>query len=127
MDRSQLKQVYESHGVLVFSSILDEGFGLTQIESMACGTPVISTCTGGSAEIVKHGWNGLRYRKNDPIDLSKKIRQLFNDERLYQKLVTTGIETIKQRFQFEYKIIEIDNFLKDVLEQFSSPKKRVKI
>lgn len=123
MDRSQLKHIYESHGVLVFSSILDEGFGLTQIESMACGTPVISTCTGGSAEIVKHGWNGLRYRKNDPIDLSKMIRQLLDDERLYQRFVTTGIETVRQRFQFDHKIIEIDNFLIGVLEKFSASQK----
>ena len=36
-----------------------EAFGLTVIEALACGTPVITYDRGGPAEIVEHGKSGF--------------------------------------------------------------------
>ena len=37
----------------------DEPFGLSMIEAMACGTPVIATRRGSVPEIINHGENGF--------------------------------------------------------------------
>jgi glycosyltransferase involved in cell wall biosynthesis len=36
----------------------DEPFGLSMVESLACGTPVIAVGRGSIPEIIKHGENG---------------------------------------------------------------------
>ena len=39
-----------------------EPFGCVAAEALLCGTPVISSDTGGATEIVQHGYNGWRCR-----------------------------------------------------------------
>jgi glycosyltransferase involved in cell wall biosynthesis len=46
-----------------------EPFGLVMIESLACGTPVVSTSPGSVPEIVDHGVTG--YVSDDPAELAK--------------------------------------------------------
>ena len=48
-----LPELYRGHDLLVFPSTWEEPFGLTQIEAMASGIPVIGTGTGGSGEILR--------------------------------------------------------------------------
>jgi glycosyltransferase involved in cell wall biosynthesis len=43
----------------------DEPFGLSVIEAMACGTPVIATRRGSMAEIIEHGVNGFLVDSDD--------------------------------------------------------------
>jgi glycosyltransferase involved in cell wall biosynthesis len=50
-----------------------EPFGLVGIETLACGTPLVSTRVGGMKEYVLNGVNGL-FCERTPVDLSDKIR-----------------------------------------------------
>jgi glycosyltransferase involved in cell wall biosynthesis len=43
----------------------DEPFGLSVVEAMACGTPVIATRRGSMAEIIEHGVNGFLVDNDD--------------------------------------------------------------
>jgi len=43
----------------------DEPFGLSVVEAMACGTPVIATRRGSMAEIIEHGVNGFLVDSDD--------------------------------------------------------------
>lgn len=54
-------------GALLHIINFDEPFGLSMIEAMACGTPVIARPRGSVPEIVKHGENGFLV---DDIDAS---------------------------------------------------------
>jgi UDP-glucose:tetrahydrobiopterin glucosyltransferase len=42
-----------------------EAFGLTTIEALACGTPVLAYSRGGPAEIVEHGKSGFLIEPDD--------------------------------------------------------------
>jgi UDP-glucose:tetrahydrobiopterin glucosyltransferase len=42
-----------------------EAFGLTVIEALSCGTPVVAYAQGGPAEIIEHGKNGFLVAPND--------------------------------------------------------------
>ncbi len=61
---------------LIFPSINFEGFPMVIAEAFSCGTPVISTDIGSQGEIVKHGYNGLHFKMNDPDDLRDKVEML---------------------------------------------------
>ncbi len=43
----------------LMTSLIPEPFGLVPVESMACGTPVVSLRTGAAAELVQHGHTGF--------------------------------------------------------------------
>ncbi|MEU0518541.1 glycosyltransferase family 4 protein [Streptosporangium sp. NPDC006007] len=49
----------------------DEPFGLTAIESLACGTPVVALRRGATAEIVEHGVNG--YLADDSTGMAESL------------------------------------------------------
>ena len=52
---------------------LSESFGIVQLESMACGKPVVATRNGGSEEVVISDKYGLLAEPADPEDLAEKI------------------------------------------------------
>jgi glycosyltransferase involved in cell wall biosynthesis len=58
---------------LVFPSEWYEGFPLTLVESLACGTPVIAARIGSVAEIIVDGSTGIQFTAGDVNDLAAKI------------------------------------------------------
>jgi len=52
---------------------LNESFGIVQIETMACGKPVVATNTPGSREIIASEKYGLLCQPGNPEDLADKI------------------------------------------------------
>ncbi|MDY6771002.1 MAG: glycosyltransferase family 4 protein, partial [Candidatus Nanohaloarchaea archaeon] len=68
------------------------------IESMALGTPVISTPTGGSPEIVKDGENGFIFEtREELVDAIGRVQ----DDKTRNKLGEGAEETIEKEFDQE--------------------------
>jgi glycosyltransferase involved in cell wall biosynthesis len=65
--------------VLVVPSIVPEGFGLTVVEGMAAGLPVIAPDAGGPAEIVTDGVDGVLVPAGDTAALAFALRELAVD------------------------------------------------
>ncbi|BFV56358.1 glycosyltransferase family 4 protein [Kitasatospora sp. CMC57] len=63
----------------LMTSLIPEPFGLVPIESMACGTPVVSLRTGAAAELVRDGITG--YLSANAQGLADAIRHLPAIER----------------------------------------------
>jgi glycosyltransferase involved in cell wall biosynthesis len=59
MDQDQLKTYYQKAKALLTPVQWEEPFGLTTVEAMACGTPVISLHRGAAPEIIVNGKNGF--------------------------------------------------------------------
>jgi glycosyltransferase involved in cell wall biosynthesis len=57
-----------------------ENFPHTVVESLAVGTPVIATRTGGVADVVRDGENGLLVDPGDVDALAEAIRRFFDEE-----------------------------------------------
>jgi glycosyltransferase involved in cell wall biosynthesis len=75
-DQSELRSWYSNADVFV-NPTLSEVFGMTNVESQACGTPVVSFDTGGSPESIVEG-TGLVVEKGDLSQLLRAIRDLEN-------------------------------------------------
>lgn len=77
-----------------------EPFGLSVIESMACGTPVVAIREGGYLETVRHGVSGYLARR-DPVELASYIRQA-------SKITSQDcLDYVKQHFSWENAAKEI--------------------
>lgn len=61
-----------------------EGFGLTAVEIMAAGKPVIASDVDGLKQVVEGA--GIIFKKGDAKDLAKKIEILLNDSDYYDKV-----------------------------------------
>ncbi|MEP6813002.1 MAG: glycosyltransferase, partial [Actinomycetota bacterium] len=63
-----------------------ENFPHTVVEALAAGTPVLATATGGVAEVVYDGENGLLVPVGDAGALAGAIRRFFDDDELRGRL-----------------------------------------
>jgi glycosyltransferase involved in cell wall biosynthesis len=61
----------------VVPSLWYEAFGLSAIESLAAGTPVVASRLGGLASIIRHGQNGLLFEAGNALDLRKQLIRLY--------------------------------------------------
>ncbi|MGC8632859.1 MAG: glycosyltransferase [Thermoprotei archaeon] len=81
VDDQMLPEVYRQSGVYVSASLnRSEGFGLTVLEAMSSGLPVIATRAGGLPELVKDGLNGYLVEPGDPEGLAAAMLRLDDRE-----------------------------------------------
>jgi glycosyltransferase involved in cell wall biosynthesis len=93
-----------------------EGFGMTTIEAMMVGTPVISTGAGPQKEIITNEKTGLFFKARNDIDLSLKIEKLLSNKQLCKKIATSGRKKAMKEFsqtQMLQKTLELIQSLGD--------------
>jgi len=72
VSQEELPRFYNAADVVVIPSHY-ESFGLVALESLACGTPVVTTMVGGAESVVRQGETGYVVASNDPHILAEKI------------------------------------------------------
>jgi len=107
----EMSEVYQKHDIFVFPSIWEEPFGLTHIEAMASGLPVVSTANGGQGEFLKAEENALVFPPGDAEALSVCLERLMTDENLFKKLAKQGRVTAVREFTFSRYVDELENLL----------------
>lgn len=90
VDRAALVGRYQAADALVFPSEWAEPFGLTPLEAMAGGTPVVATGVGGSGEYLVDGHTCVRFAAGDPIALATAVERLAGDDALRDRLIAAG-------------------------------------
>lgn len=75
-----------SKSYCVVNTSMKEGWGITNIEANACGTPVISANVPGLRDSVSEGLSGLLYEYGNIVELADKIRIILSDDKKRQHL-----------------------------------------
>jgi glycosyltransferase involved in cell wall biosynthesis len=97
VDQFHAAAIYGSAKIFLFPSYY-EGFGLPIIESMSCGTPVITADNSSLKEV--GGDAALYVKADDNKALAKQISLLVDDDGLYAELVQKG-QTRSKKFNWE--------------------------
>jgi len=86
LDRAGLSALFARSNVLVFPSIFNEPFGISQVEALAAGLVVVSSGTGGAREIIRDGVDGLLFPAGNAAELAARLLRLARDPALAAQL-----------------------------------------
>lgn len=94
-----------------------EAFGLSQIEAMACGLPVVSTdLPTGVPEVNRHGETGLIVPPADPAALAEALRALWSDPSRRAALGEAGRRRARDNYRAETMAERVMAIYEDVLK-----------
>jgi L-malate glycosyltransferase len=96
--RDALPELLAPADVFVIAS-REESFGLSALEAMACGTPVVSTDVGGVSEVVEHGVSGLLAPVEDQGAFAAALRDLLFDRKRAAALGRAARADAEGRFE----------------------------
>lgn len=110
-DWNRAMQILSIMNIVVIPSRF-EGFGLTAVEAMAFGKPVIASNSYGLKEIVEHNETGLLFQVADSMELNNAIMHLINNQSLQYKFGEAAKSScIKFSLHgFEEKIYSLYNY-----------------
>jgi len=86
----EMADLYRDADVFVSSSWF-EAFSLPPLEAMACGTPVVTTNSGGVLDYCEHMENAYITQPKNPRALAEGICALLDDDLLSDKLIASGL------------------------------------
>lgn len=89
-----------------------ETFGLTALEAMSTGLPVIVPTEGGIAEMVADGENGYKIDVQELDRMADTIERIFSDGSLYLQLATNAL-TYSKKFSAVHMIELISKLISD--------------
>ncbi len=82
-----------------------EAFGITVVEAMAAGCPVVVSDLPALTEIVQHEKTGLIFPVDDESALASQIIKILSDQTLSQQLSRNAREVVREKYNWE-KIID---------------------
>jgi glycosyltransferase involved in cell wall biosynthesis len=89
--------VYSAADLLVVPS-REELFGLTGLEALACGTPVVGFDCGGIPDYVRPMETGLLARPDDSADLARQIQWLIDRPQTRHRMGQRGRAMVLRQF-----------------------------
>lgn len=115
MERKILTNLLLKSDIYIFPSEWDEPFSISLLEGMASGCAVVSTTTGGSAEILIDGQNSLTYEAGNVLELTYCLERLLLDKSLCKKLSLNASILIHEEFRIGTMVDKIEKNLKNLI------------
>jgi glycosyltransferase involved in cell wall biosynthesis len=112
--RDSLRYYYSAADVFVTTPWY-EPFGLTPLESMACGTPVIGADVGGIRYTVCDGETGYLVPPDDPDALADRLARVLTDAPHRQALASEGLRRAREQFSWPGVARSVENLYDEVL------------
>lgn len=139
--RAELRYYYTAADVFITTPWY-EPFGITPLEAMACGTPVIGAEVGGIKYTVVNGKTGLLVTPDHPHLLAQRVKQLLTDDELRTEMGERGYIRVLENFSWknialkmyslyemvilEKVVVESENIESDYLQDNRSEKGIIK-
>ena len=125
----ELLKLYYSAADAFVTTPWYEPFGITPLEAMACGTPVIGSNVGGIKYSVVDNETGFLVPPNEPDALAQRLARLCSNRRLAKRLARDAARRAKARFTWRavarsiaalYEDVESGRALKGALQRIAA-------
>jgi sucrose-phosphate synthase len=114
----------EKRGVFV-NSALSEPFGITLIESAACGLPIIAPNDGGPQDIINNCKCGQLVDTTDVKELATAIKQIISDSEKWKQYSKAGTMNIRKYYTWETHAKTYVKEIKHAVESLDTEKMKV--
>jgi len=98
LDRPQKIAFLQTLDVLSVPATYNEPKGVSLLEAMACGVPVVQPRRGAFTEIVERTSGGLLVKPDDPDSLAEGILKIFQNRSLAEELGNNGIRGVREHY-----------------------------
>ena len=115
--RKDIDEVIRSLDVIVFPSVAPESFGLSVLESMSLGKPVIASNTGGVPEIIEDGITGMLVEPDRPEQIVDRVLLLLGNKEIREKIGQKAREVVRKRFSVTPYVKAMETAFKEALSR----------
>ena len=112
--RTILRLCYNAADVFVTTPWY-ETFGITPVESMACGTPVVGTNVGGVKYTVVNGQTGFLVPPKDPDAVADRVACLLRNKMLRDNFSRGAIQRAKELFTWRRVASDLADVYDEIL------------
>ncbi len=113
---SKVPEVLNKMDVCVLGSI-QESFGVSVIEAMSCGIPVIATDTEGFKEVLPDGKAGYIVPVGDANAMAEKMLTLYRDSDLRLEMGNKGIEYVQKKYDWEKNVKRMEEIYIEMIKK----------
>ena len=99
-EHTAIEQKYQELSLLVAPQRW-EGFGLTPLEAMACGVPVVATDVGAFSELIVEGKTGTIVERDNLDAMVAATARFMDDEPLRKAAGQAGVDHVRKNFRLE--------------------------
>jgi D-inositol-3-phosphate glycosyltransferase len=124
--RDVLKYFYAAADIFITTPWY-EPFGITPLEAMACGTPVIGSNVGGIKYSINDGVTGFLVPPHDPLALAQKTEQLIHDPRLLSNMKKNAVKHVNKYFTWKNVANSISNLYDKIAKDYKKQPKHSKV
>lgn len=118
--RETLRYYYSAADVFVTTPWY-EPFGITPLEAMACGTPVIGSAVGGIKHTVRDKRTGFLVPPKDPEALAEKLALLLADPALRQRMGQQALRHVQLHYTWEQMALQTADLYEEIVNaQYAS-------
>lgn len=93
---------------------LSEGLGVSFLEAMACGVPIIGTPVGGIPDLLKDRETGLFCQVKNPKSVAQKIKEILENEPLRKTLAKNGLALVKEKYNWDNIALKMEEVFKEL-------------
>jgi N-acetyl-alpha-D-glucosaminyl L-malate synthase BshA len=114
-EQDQLEPLFDCADVFLLPSE-QESFGLSALEAMSCGVPVIATDVGGLPEVIVHGKTGYLFPVGDIASMADEAAALLADPARHQLFRERARKRAEESFRADEIIPRYEAYYEEILK-----------
>jgi L-malate glycosyltransferase len=94
---------------------LQESFGLSALEAMACGVPVVASNVGGLPEVINDGVTGFLHPPDAVSSMAESAVRMLTDPQLHARMATQGVRVASEKFSADQIVPQYEALYENAL------------